>query len=55
LGKKIATAGDKPAQAADAAIGAPLGRHVPAMTLVQVSGLIDPSAKVGIEGEAMLP
>ncbi|MFZ9406004.1 MAG: RidA family protein [Burkholderiaceae bacterium] len=32
-----------------------LGRHFPAMTLVQVSGLIDPSAKVEIEGEALLP
>jgi hypothetical protein len=25
------------------------------MTLVQVSGLIDPNAKVEIEGEAILP
>ena len=32
-----------------------LGRHFPAMTLVQVSGLIDPHAKVEIEGEALLP
>jgi enamine deaminase RidA (YjgF/YER057c/UK114 family) len=32
-----------------------LGKHFPAMTLVQVSGLIDPDAKVEIEGEALLP
>jgi len=32
-----------------------LGKHFPAMTLVQVSGLIDPHAKVEIEGEALLP
>jgi len=45
--------------AAGAAIGtawgATLGRHFPAMTLVQVSALIDPNAKVEIEGEAILP
>ena len=45
--------------AAGAAIGAAwgvtLGRHFPAMTLVQVSALIDPQAKVEIEGEAILP
>lgn len=45
--------------AAGAAIGAAwgvtLGRHFPAMTLVQVSALIDPNAKVEIEGEAVLP
>ena len=45
--------------AAGAAIGAAwgstLGRHFPAMTLVQVSALIDPTAKVEIEGEAILP
>lgn len=35
--------------------GATLGRHFPAMTLVQVSGLIDPAARVEIEGEALLP
>ncbi|HYC63644.1 MAG TPA: RidA family protein [Reyranellaceae bacterium] len=35
--------------------GAALGKHFPAMTLVQVSGLIDPNAKVEIEGEAILP
>ncbi len=35
--------------------GATLGRHFPAMTLVQVSALIDPNAKVEIEGEAVLP
>ncbi len=44
---------------AGAAIGAAwaatLGRHFPAMTLVQVSALIDPNAKVEIEGEAVLP
>ena len=38
-----------------AAWGATLGRHFPAMTLVQVSALIDPNAKVEIEGEAILP
>ena len=32
-----------------------LGKHFPAMTLVQVAGLIDPAAKVEIEGEALLP
>ena len=32
-----------------------LGRHFPAMTLVQVSALIDPHARVEIEGEAILP
>ena len=37
-----------------AAWGATLGRHFPAMTLVQVSALIDPNAKVEIEGEAVL-
>ena len=45
--------------AAGAAIGAAwgttLGKHFPAMTLVQVSALIDPNAKVEIEGEAILP
>lgn len=35
--------------------GATLGKHFPAMTLVQVSALIDPNAKVEIEGEAILP
>jgi enamine deaminase RidA (YjgF/YER057c/UK114 family) len=38
-----------------AAWGNTLGRHFPAMTLVQVSALIDPNAKVEIEGEAILP
>ncbi len=38
-----------------AAWGALLGRHFPAMTLVQVSALIDPNAKIEIEGEAILP
>jgi enamine deaminase RidA (YjgF/YER057c/UK114 family) len=32
-----------------------LGKHFPAMTLVQVSALIDPAAKVEIEAEALLP
>jgi enamine deaminase RidA (YjgF/YER057c/UK114 family) len=32
-----------------------LGKHFPAMTLVQVTALIDPNAKVEIEGEAILP
>ncbi len=31
-----------------------LGRHFPAMTLVQVSGLLDPNAMVEIEAEAIL-
>ena len=35
--------------------GETLGRHFPAMTLVQVSALIDPAAKVEIEAEALLP
>jgi len=35
--------------------GETLGKHFPAMTLVQVSALIDPAAKVEIEGEALLP
>ncbi|WP_398477862.1 RidA family protein [Tardiphaga sp.] len=35
--------------------GATLGKHFPAMTLVQVSALIDPQARVEIEGEAILP
>ena len=35
--------------------GESLGKHFPAMTLVQVSALIDPAAKVEIEGEALLP
>jgi enamine deaminase RidA (YjgF/YER057c/UK114 family) len=38
-----------------AAWGNTLGRHFPAMTLVQVSALIDPNAKIEIEGEAILP
>ena len=38
-----------------AAWGKTLGRHFPAMTLVQVTALIDPNAKVEIEGEAILP
>ena len=35
--------------------GETVGKHFPAMTLVQVSGLIDPAAKVEVEGEALLP
>ena len=35
--------------------GETLGKHYPSMTLVQVSALIDPAAKVEIEGEALLP
>lgn len=35
--------------------GATLGKHFPAITLVQVSALIDPHARVEIEGEAILP
>lgn len=38
-----------------AAWGATLGRHFPAMTLVQVGALIDPNAKVEIEADAILP
>ena len=41
--------------AVGAAWGETLGRHFPAMTLVQISALIDPNAKVEIEGEAILP
>lgn len=32
-----------------------MGRHYPAMTLVEVKGLIEPGAKVEIEGLAVLP
>ena len=32
-----------------------LGKHVPAMVLVQVAGLLDDAAKVEIEGMAVLP
>ena len=32
-----------------------LGRHYPAMALVMVAGLLDPSAKVEIQGLAVLP
>lgn len=34
---------------------ATLGRHFPAMTLVGVTGLVDPNARVEIEAEAVLP
>lgn len=44
--------------AATAAVGEAwmrhMGKHFPAMTLVQVSALADPNAKVEIEGEAVL-
>ena len=32
-----------------------LGKHFPAMVLVQVAGLLDDAAKVEIEGMAVLP
>ena len=32
-----------------------LGRHFPAMTLVAVTALVDPNARVEIEAEALLP
>ena len=32
-----------------------MGRHYPAMALVEVSGLLEPGAKVEIEGTAVLP
>ncbi len=32
-----------------------MGRHFPAMTLVQVSGLVEPEARVEIEATAILP
>lgn len=38
-----------------AAWDATLGKHFPAMTLLEVSGLVDPNARVEIEGEALLP
>ncbi|MDP6875047.1 MAG: RidA family protein [Alphaproteobacteria bacterium] len=41
--------------AVGAAWGTHLGKHFPAMTLVEVSRLIDPNAMVEIEGEAVLP
>ena len=45
--------------AAGAAVGAAWGQHLgknfPAMTLVEVSRLLDPNAMVEIEGEAVLP
>lgn len=34
--------------------GATLGRHFPAMTLVGVTGLVDPNARVEIEAEAVV-
>lgn len=34
---------------------ASLGKHFPAMTLVGVSALVDPNAKVEIEAEAVIP
>ena len=45
--------------AGGAAVGeawvATLGRHFPAMTLVAVTALVDPNARVEIEAEAVLP
>jgi enamine deaminase RidA (YjgF/YER057c/UK114 family) len=32
-----------------------MGKHFPAMALVEVSGLVEPGAKVEIEGTAVLP
>jgi enamine deaminase RidA (YjgF/YER057c/UK114 family) len=32
-----------------------MGKHFPAMTLVEVSKLVDPNAKVEIEAMALLP
>jgi enamine deaminase RidA (YjgF/YER057c/UK114 family) len=32
-----------------------MGRHYPAMALLEVSGLLEPGAKVEIEGTAVLP
>ena len=43
------------AAAVGAAWGLHLGRNFPAMTLVEVSRLLDPNAMVEIEGEAVLP
>ena len=41
--------------AVGAAWGQHLGKNFPAMTLVEVSRLLDPNAMVEIEGEAVLP
>ncbi|MFD2676145.1 RidA family protein [Camelimonas lactis] len=41
--------------AVGAAWGASLGRHFPAMTIVGVTALLDPAARVEIEAEAVLP
>ena len=38
-----------------AAWGRHLGKHFPAMTLVEVSRLLDPNAMVEIEAEAVIP
>lgn len=42
-----------------AAVGAAwralMGRHFPTMALVEVSGLLEPAAKVEIQGLAVLP
>jgi enamine deaminase RidA (YjgF/YER057c/UK114 family) len=32
-----------------------MGKHFPAMVLVQVAGLLDEAAKVEIEGMALIP
>lgn len=41
--------------AVGAAWGQHLGKHFPAMTLVEVSRLLDPNAVVEIEAEAVIP
>lgn len=46
---------DEQGAAIGAAWGASLGRHFPAMTILQVSALLDPGASVEIEAEAVLP
>ena len=38
-----------------AAYRARMGRHFPAMTLVQVAGLLEPGARVEIEADAVVP
>jgi len=42
-------------QALGPAYRAVMGRHFPAMTLVQVGGLVEPEARVEIEATAILP
>lgn len=43
------------AAAVGAAWGKHLGKHFPAMTMIEISRLVDPRAKVEIEAEAVLP